>query len=489
VTRNLIHPGSTRPRSPRGRGLTRARFVVLGVALTALLALVTQGSATAVAVPTLNETAPAVVLRVIKPSPAQVKLLSQSYDLLESRDGADYFVLGNDDSAKHNGTIRTLRAQGLKVQLEKRLPAIPKATATTHSALRADGTLAPAAYGTFYGGYHTTDAQLQHLRDVAAAYPALATVVDYGDSWRKTQGLSTGSDLLAICITKITTGDCARSTTAPKPRSMVISAIHARELATAEVTWNWIDYLTQGYGTDPTITALLNSTEIWVVPVVNPDGRKIVESGGSAPYYQRKNANNTHGSCSNPPTATNQYGVDLNRNGTFHWGGVGSSSSACAQEYRGPTAASEPETQALQSLENSLFADNRGSAITDAAPATATGTFMTYHSYASLVLYPWGDVNTPAPNGTKLRALAAKLASYNGYTYGQPGNVLYNVTGSTDDDLYGRLGVASFTTELGASGTSCDGFMPAFSCVASRFWPQERQSLLALAQAAGGPYK
>jgi hypothetical protein len=94
-----------------------------------------------------------------------------------------------------------------------------------------------------------------------------------------------------------------------------------------------------------------------------------------------------------------------------------------------------------------------------------------------------------APNGAKLRTLALKLASYNGYTAGQGGNVLYQTTGTTDDDLYGRLGVASFTTELGAAGTSCDGFMPAYSCVASRFWPQERQSLIALAQAAAGPYK
>ncbi len=200
--------------------------------------------------------------------------------------------------------------------------------------MRADGSISAAAYGTFYGGYHTVEAQFQHLQDVAAAYPTLATVVDYGDSWRKSQGLTTGSDLLAICITKKVTGDCARSTTAAKPRSVVVSAIHARELATAEITWNWIDYLTTNYGTDATVTSLLNTTEIWVIPVLNPDGRKIVEGGGNSPYYQRKNANNSRGTCSNPPTASNQYGVDLNRNATFHWGGVGSSTSVCTQTYR-----------------------------------------------------------------------------------------------------------------------------------------------------------
>jgi carboxypeptidase T len=462
--------------------MIRTRFLVLGGLLAALLAMVLQGAATAVAVPTPTDTTQALVLRVIAPSKAQVEVLSDRYDLLEARTGGDYYVLGD------SSTLKALRAQGFRARTDKTLAPMPRATAGTKSAVQSDGSISAAAYGTFFGGYHTVDAQMQHLRDVAAAYPTLATVVDYGDSWRKTRGLS-GYDLLAICITKLNAGDCARSTSAPKPRSMVVSAIHARELATAEITWNWIDYLTTSYGTDATITNLLNTTEVWVIPVLNPDGRKIVESGGTSPYYQRKNANTLRGSCANPPTASNQHGVDLNRNATFHWGGVGSSSSACSQTYRGTSAASEPETQAAQGLWNSLFADRRGSAITDAAPATTTGTFMTYHSYAGLVLYPWGDNNSMAPNGAKLRALAQKLATYNGYTTGQGGNILYQTTGTTDDDIYGRLGVAAFTTELGAAGTSCDGFMPAYSCVASRYWPQERQALIALAQAAAGPYR
>ena len=462
--------------------MIRTRFLVLGALLAALFAMVLQGAATAVAVPTPNPNAQALVLRVIGPSSSQVAALSNSYDLLEARTGGDYFVLGD------SSTLKALRAQGYRARTERTLAPLPRATGTTKSGLQADGTISAAAYATFYGGYHTVDAQLQHLRDVAAANPTLTTLVDYGDSWRKTRGLS-GYDLLAICITKLNAGDCARSTSAPKPRSVVVSAIHARELATAEISWNWIDYLVAGYGTDATITSLLNTTEIWVIPVLNPDGRKIVEGGGNSPYYQRKNANNTRGSCSNPPTASNQFGVDMNRNATFHWGGVGSSSSACSQTYKGLSAASEPETAAQQGLFNSLFADRRGTAITDAAPATTTGTFMTYHSYAGLVLYPWGDNNSLAPNGAKLRTLAQRMASFNGYTAGQGGNVLYQTTGTTDDDIYGRLGVAAFTTELGAAGTSCDGFMPPYSCVGSRFWPQERQSLIALAQAAAGPYR
>jgi carboxypeptidase T len=466
----MVRPRPPMPR-PHPRSGRRSAVAVAAVlfALLTLVALAVPGSAGAA---TQAADTP-LVLRVVEPSKAQVRHLSVTYDLLEARDGADYFVLGE------AATATALRRQGLTVRVERRLAPLPAAAESAPSA---------AAYATFYGGYHTVSAHWQHLQDVAAAYPALTTLVDYGNSWLKTQGRG-GNDLYAICITRKQAGDCALSPTAPKPRSVVYAAIHARELATAEIAWNWIDYLTTSYGTDATVTSLLDTTEIWVIPVANPDGRQIVESGGNAPYYQRKNANNSRGTCSTPPSASNQHGVDMNRNATFHWGGVGSSSSACSQTYRGTTAASEPETSAQQNLFNSLFRDRRGTGANDAAPADTTGTFMSYHSYGGLILYPWGDVNTAAPNEAKLMALANRMAAFNGYRTGQGGEVLYNTTGTTDDDVYGRLGVASFTTELGAAGTSCDGFMPPYSCVTSRFWPQERQVLLALAQAAAGPYR
>jgi hypothetical protein len=409
-------------------------------------------------------------------TPAQLARLTSVYDVLEARSGGDYFVLGDAT------TPGRLRSEGLRVTLDRRLP-----TLTSRPGSSRDTALA-AVYPTFFGGYHTVAAHRQHLLDVAATYSALATVVDYGDSWLKTKGRG-GNDLLTICITHVAAGDCVRSPNVPKPRSVVYAAIHARELATAEIAWNWIDYLTTSYGSDATVTNLLNTTEIWVIPVANPDGRQIVESRGNSPYYQRKNANDSRGTCSRPPTSTNQFGVDMNRNATWAWGGVGSSSTACSQTYRGVSAASEPETVAQQNLFNSLFRDQRGANRTDAAPADATGTFISYHSYAGLTLYPWGDTSTDAPNNAKLRALAARMAAFTGYTIGQGPETLYATTGTTDDDLYGRLGVASFTTELGAAGTSCDGFMPPYSCVTSRFWPQERQALLVLAQAAAGPYR
>ena len=117
---------------------------------------------------------------------------------------------------------------------------------------------------------------------MAAAAPALATVVDFGDTWRKAAGLG-GSDLRAICLSKIQPGDCALSPSAAKPRFLLLGAVHARELSTAELAYRWIDHLVSRYGTDADVIWLMDNTEMWVVPVLNADGREIVEQGGNAP--------------------------------------------------------------------------------------------------------------------------------------------------------------------------------------------------------------
>ncbi len=73
--------------------MIRTRFLVLGALLAALFALILQGAATAIAVPTPDPNAQALILRVVAPSSTQVAALSESYDLLEARTGGDYFVL------------------------------------------------------------------------------------------------------------------------------------------------------------------------------------------------------------------------------------------------------------------------------------------------------------------------------------------------------------------------------------------------------------
>ena len=408
------------------------------------------------------------VLRVEVNTPAgAARLLAGGWDVLEVREGNALFVMGNE-------TVQAqLAAQGFSLSVAETIRPQPS----------------PQRPQSFFNGYRSVVEHEQHLDAVVAAYPGLAQVVVYGQSWRKTQGLS-GFDLKTICITQLRAGDCALSPNTNKPRFFLMAAIHARELTTSELAWRWIDLLVNSYGGDPDITALLDHNEMWVVPVVNPDGRAIVEQGGNAPYLQRKNANDTMGNCAIPPTDPNQnhLGVDLNRNANFQWGTVGVSFSPCAQTFPGISAASEPEQSALETLFSQLFLDQRGPNITDTAPITTTGTLVTLHSYANLVLLPWGYTFTAAPNDAGLRALAFRMSHFNQYITGTGPETLYATSGTTDDFTYGTLGVASFTFEVGPVGGGCGGFTPPYNCVDGLFWPSNKGALLYAAKSARQPY-
>ncbi len=405
-------------------------------------------------------------------------LTSSEYDVLEGR-GPDYLLVLGDDAV-----ASSLRGKGFKVEVERSLAKIEQASSR----------FSPMTY---FGGYRTVVEHYAHLDSVAAAKPALTTLVDYGDSWRKVQGLG-GNDLRAICITNKQAGDCALNPNSTKPRFLLVAAIHARELSTAEMAWRWIDYLLDNYNVDPDVTALLDHNEMWVVPLVNPDGRQIVEQGGNAPYLQRKNANNSAGGgCANPPTSSNQSGVDLNRNATFKWGGLGTSTSVCTQTYRGTVPASEPEEQALESLMANLFPDQRGPNDADAAPATTTGAMVTLHSSSNYVILPWGFVecnatacppSQQAPNDAGLRSFAFRMSFFNSYRTGQGSEILYATSGTTDDHAYGTLGIPAYTFEIGPTSGTCSGFTPAYSCQDSTFWPINRPAFLYAAKNVRQPY-
>ncbi|MFI9815430.1 M14 family zinc carboxypeptidase [Saccharothrix variisporea] len=405
-------------------------------------------------------------------------LLGRGFDVLEQREGDNLFVLGDANTGDK------LKKEGFTTVIDEVLPA-PQWEPPQRKSQSLD---AAAAEETYYGGYRTVNAQYAHLDAVASTYPTLTSVVDYGDSWRKTQG-SGGYDLRAICITKKNSGDCALSPTAPKPRFFVMGQLHAREITTGDMAYRWIDHLTQGYGTDAEVTALLDTTEVWVVPIANPDGVNIVQQGGNTPRYQRKNANTTNGSnCSG--TSSSQIGIDLNRNTDSHWGGEGTSSNPCDQTYKGPSANSEVETKALQALWRNLYQDRRGTGTTDPAPADTTGVVISMHSYSNLVLFPWGwTTSYKTGNDAALRGMAKDMATIaGGWQYGQPGEVLYNAAGATDDWVYDALGTASFVWEIGPGSGTCSGFFPTFSCQTSTFWPKVKPMLLYAAKKAANPY-
>lgn len=400
------------------------------------------------------------------------RLLSEGYDLVEGR-GSDYFLVIGEDTV-----AAKLREDGFAVALDRSLaPA---------AALPSPDTPESRSVA-FFGGYRSVAEHNEHLSDVVAAHPELATVYDYGDSWNKINARAGSNDLMVICLTNKQPGDCELDPDSTKPRAVIQAAIHARELQTSEVAWRLIDELTDLYGADGDITHMMDTVETWIIPIVNPDGREIVESGGNNPYLQRKNANDTVGACARPPTASDHHGVDLNRNATWGWGGAGVSSNPCAQTYNGTGPASEPEQLALEDLFASLWPAQKGPDSADPVPLTATGSFITIHSYGELILIPQAE-DALAPNDAEMRKFAFRMSHYNGYVTGTGTEVLYGVSGSTDDHAYFAYGVPSFTYELSPVSGACSGFTPNYGCVDSEIWPTNRDALLYAIKVAGAPY-
>ncbi|WP_233554675.1 M14 family zinc carboxypeptidase [Deinococcus cavernae] len=318
-----------------------------------------------------------------------------------------------------------------------------------------------------YSCYRTVEESYAAGRALATSYPNLATWRTFGQSWLKTKARG-GYDLYELVLTnKQKTGD--------KPKMLITAAIHAREYTTAELATRFGEYLAANYGKDPDITWMLDSQEVHIVFQMNPDGRKKAESGLS----WRKNVNDTQGSCGT--TSSSQYGIDMNRNHSFGWGGAGASTDPCNLTYRGSSAASEPEVQSEQNLVNTLFPDRRGPGKQDPAPADTPGIYIDLHSYSELVLWPYGDQTGAAPNGTALQSLGRKLAYFNDYTPQQSVG-LYPTSGGSDDYAYGERGVASYTIELGkAFFENCTNFT-------STILPNNQVALLYALKVARAPY-
>jgi len=159
-------------------------------------------------------------------------------------------------------------------------------------------------------------------------FPSICKVVDLTAEYG-TPATFEGRHIIAVKISDQVTED------EDEPAFLLVGAHHAREIVTPVVALYAIEQFTQQYGLDPDITALVDEYEIWVVPVWNPDGYEYVFTTDN---YWRKNRRDFG----------DGVGVDLNRNYPFGWDAACSGSTiVTSQTYRGPEAASEPETQTM----------------------------------------------------------------------------------------------------------------------------------------------
>lgn len=321
--------------------------------------------------------------------------------------------------------------------------------------------------------YRTVDATHSALAALATAFSDRASWVEIGETWQAGAGSEPGDSIFALVIS---------NTNSPHAKAplVVFAAQHARELATAEIATRFAELLLENPADDPDIDWLLDHREIHIVAQANPDGRRRVEAGAQ---MWRKNHNES--ACPSGNLSFTWPGIDLNRNSSFLWGEF-SSGNACAQTYRGPALASEPETQAIQSYLASVFDVQRpANDLISPAPSDAEGVFISLHSFSELVLFPWeglgGQNENNAPNHNGLAILGRRFGFLNDYAVGR--QLLPPAGGTTVDFAYGDFGVAAYTFEVGTSFTQpCASFE-------STVWPDNRDALLLAAKAARRPYQ
>ncbi|PSM31444.1 M14 family zinc carboxypeptidase, partial [Haliangium sp. UPWRP_2] len=266
------------------------------------------------------------------------------------------------------------------------------------------------------------EAVLAKLTEYAQRFPALARLQELGTTHE-------GRPILCLCIGR----DVQASD--PRPSMFLNGAHHGGELASIDVVMDAIETLL-GQTDDPRISRFLDELCIFCVPQVNPDG--VYSVLHDLARGDRKNARDNNDNH----RVDEQDGVDLNRNYPFRWGSLGESGSSKDPKsvyYRGPAAASEPETQAMMRL-------------AEREHPTAS---ISYHTGTVAILAPYTIPGAQSPEPNEAWEVAAALAAAmpphpQGRNFAVQKN-LYPVDGTDQDWLRHGFGTLALILECARS--------------------------------------
>ena len=289
------------------------------------------------------------------------------------------------------------------------------------------------------GAFHSYDQALAEFTALAQANPNIAQLVTLGSTFE-------GREVFALKISSnVSVDDPA------KPNVLFTGCHHAREWISVEPPIYFANQLISNYSGGGEVKYLVDHLQIWIVPIVNPDGLSFSQQSPNNQLDQirlwRKNRNPVNISGCLPGV-----GVDLNRNYDFEWrlpgdlpcpsynDDVGASDDALDETFRGPSPDSELEIQALNVLTDD--------------PNHHFQARLDYHNFHQLVLYPWGYQAGTAPDLPNLANLSSKMAALIRSQVGaiftpEQGIDLYITTGDSTDYAYGVDSVpVPFTVEL-----------------------------------------
>jgi murein tripeptide amidase MpaA len=326
----------------------------------------------------------------------------------------------------------------------------------------ATGGVGTLAFPPADSNYHDYAELTAVLNQVVADHPTIARKSSIGSSYE-------GRDLPVIKISDNVGTDEA------EPEILFNSQQHAREHLTVEMAIYLLNLFTDNYGSDSRITNIVNTREIWIVPTVNPDGSEYDIATGSYRSW-RKNRQ--------PNTGSTYVGTDLNRNWGYNWGCCGGSSGTTSSEtYRGPSAFSAPETQALRNFVNSRVVGG----------AQQIKANVDFHTYSELVLWPYGYTTANTATGLNadqeatFRTIGQQMAATNGYTPEQSSD-LYITDGDSLDWLWATHNIWAYTFEMYPGSSGGGGFYPPDEVIPAQT-SRNREAVLILSEYADCPYR
>lgn len=275
-----------------------------------------------------------------------------------------------------------------------------------------------------------------------------------------------GREIIALKVTQGANG--VKDGT--RPAVLYSSTQHAREWISTEVNRRLLNhYVNRFKAGDAEIKNLLKATELWFVLVANPDG---YQYSFDVERLWRKNLRDNDGNGQ----ITVGDGVDPNRNFDehFNYDNEGSSTATASETYRGPSAASEPETKAMQGLLDRIkpkFQSN-------------------WHSAGQWILYPQGwQTGSPEADNPIYVALAGTDANpaIPGFDPGISSDELYVTNGETTDYADSRNGTVAFTPELSEGCDGCGFVFPDDPALVEAEFQKTLPFSLSLARSAPDP--
>src|SRR5215212_9709899 len=292
---------------------------------------------------------------------------------------------------------------------------------------------AQAANGfTVWKSYDEPGGYRDQMYALARDFPQVTKLVKIGTTLK-------GREILAL---KVTQG-ARDKPDGSRPAVLFSATQHAREWIATEIDRRLMYHYIEGWDDkDKQIKDLLKTTELWFVPVMNPDGYQYTFTNER---LWRKNLrdNDTDGQT------TINDGVDPNRNYPEHfkYDEEGSSKITSSQTYRGSGPASERETQAIMGLSDRVgFEFN-----------------VNYHSNGRWLLYPEGwQVGSPTADDPIYLALSGNLdrPAIAGFHPGLSSDVLYVTNGEANDFMHKRGGALAWTPELSPGCPTCGFVFP-----------------------------